>query len=69
VTVNRPLARGLTAYGNYVRVTATVTVQEVPGAPPRCAIASPANGVTPDVPWENLAALFEALDQYSCYRR
>lgn len=31
-------------------------------------MASPANGVTPDVPWENLAAMFEALDQYGVYR-
>ncbi|MHB0857333.1 MAG: uroporphyrinogen decarboxylase family protein [Anaerolineae bacterium] len=32
-------------------------------------IASPANGVEPDVPWENLVALFEALDTYGQYER
>lgn len=31
-------------------------------------IASPSNGVEPDVPWENLAMLYEALDQYGQYR-
>jgi uroporphyrinogen decarboxylase len=31
-------------------------------------IASPGNGVTPDVPWENLTALFDALEAYSYYR-
>jgi uroporphyrinogen decarboxylase len=31
-------------------------------------IASPGNGVTPDVPWENLVALFEALEKHSYYR-
>jgi uroporphyrinogen decarboxylase len=31
-------------------------------------IASPGNGVTPDVPWENLVALFESLEQYSYYK-
>ena len=31
-------------------------------------IASPGNGVTPDVPWENLVAFFEALKRYSTYR-
>ena len=30
-------------------------------------IASSANGIEPDVPWENLVALFEALDQYGKY--
>ena len=30
-------------------------------------IASSANAVEPDVPWENLVALFEALDQYANY--
>jgi len=31
-------------------------------------IASPGNGVTPDVPWDNLVAFFEALERYSTYR-
>jgi uroporphyrinogen decarboxylase len=31
-------------------------------------IASPGNGITPDIPWENLVAFFEALDEYSFYR-
>jgi uroporphyrinogen decarboxylase len=31
-------------------------------------VASPGNGVTPDVPWENLSAMFEALDEYGRYR-
>ena len=31
-------------------------------------IASPANGVEPDVPWENLVTLYEALDEYGRYR-
>ena len=31
-------------------------------------IASPGNGVTPDIPFENLAAMFEALDEYGVYR-
>jgi uroporphyrinogen decarboxylase len=31
-------------------------------------MASPGNGVTPDVPWENLAAFFDALETYSHYR-
>ena len=31
-------------------------------------IASPGNGITPDIPWENLVAFFEALEQYSYYR-
>jgi uroporphyrinogen decarboxylase len=31
-------------------------------------IAAPGNGVTPDVPWENLAMIFTALDEYSYYR-
>lgn len=30
-------------------------------------IASTANGVGPDVPWENLEALFEAIDEYGNY--
>ena len=30
-------------------------------------IAAPGNTVTPDVPWENLSAMFEALDQYGRY--
>jgi uroporphyrinogen decarboxylase len=30
-------------------------------------IAAPGNGVTPDVPWDNLAALFEALDAHGRY--
>jgi uroporphyrinogen decarboxylase len=30
-------------------------------------IASPANGVTPDIPWENLAMVFKALDMYGNY--
>ena len=30
-------------------------------------IACPANTVNPDVPWENLVALFEALDEYGTY--
>jgi uroporphyrinogen decarboxylase len=30
-------------------------------------IASPGNGITPDVPWENLVAFFEALDRYGGY--
>lgn len=30
-------------------------------------VASPANGVEPDVPWENLVMLFEALDEYGVY--
>jgi len=30
-------------------------------------IASPGNGVTPDIPWENLCAVFEALDRYGSY--
>jgi uroporphyrinogen decarboxylase len=32
-------------------------------------IASPGNGVTPDVPWENLAAMFDALDEFGRYGR
>lgn len=30
-------------------------------------VASPGNGITPDIPIENLAAMFEALDEYSWY--
>jgi len=30
-------------------------------------VAASANGVEPDVPWENLVALFEALDEYGRY--
>lgn len=30
--------------------------------------ASPGNGVTPDIPFENLAAMFEALDEYGRYK-
>ena len=30
-------------------------------------VASPGNGVTPDVPWANLAMIFEALDRYGNY--
>ncbi|NLG51857.1 MAG: hypothetical protein GX552_17265 [Chloroflexi bacterium] len=30
-------------------------------------IASPANGVEPDIPWENLVAMFDALDKYGYY--
>ncbi len=30
-------------------------------------IAAPGNTVTPDVPWENLSALFDALDEYGRY--
>ena len=30
-------------------------------------IASPGNSVTPDVPWENLVAFFEALEAHSRY--
>lgn len=30
-------------------------------------LASPGNGITPDIPWENLVAFFEALDVYSQY--
>lgn len=30
-------------------------------------VASPANGVTPDIPWENLAMVFKALDMYANY--
>jgi uroporphyrinogen decarboxylase len=30
-------------------------------------IASPGNGVTFDIPWENLVAMFEALDEYGRY--
>ncbi len=30
-------------------------------------VAAPGNTVTPDVPWENLVALFESLDRYSNY--
>jgi uroporphyrinogen decarboxylase len=30
-------------------------------------VAAPSNTVTPDVPWENLAALFESLDRYGSY--
>lgn len=29
--------------------------------------ASPGNGVTADIPWENLVAMFEALDEYGVY--
>ncbi|MCE5259394.1 MAG: uroporphyrinogen decarboxylase family protein [Chloroflexi bacterium] len=31
-------------------------------------IASPGNGVEPDIPWENLVTLFSALDEYSYYQ-
>jgi uroporphyrinogen decarboxylase len=31
-------------------------------------IASPGNGITPDVPWENLVAFFEGLEAHSHYR-
>jgi uroporphyrinogen decarboxylase len=31
-------------------------------------IASPGNGITPDVPWDNLVAMFEALDEYGQYK-
>lgn len=31
-------------------------------------VASTANGVGPDVPWENLVALFEAVDEFGGYR-
>jgi uroporphyrinogen decarboxylase len=31
-------------------------------------IASPGNGITPDIPWENLVAFFEALDEHSFYK-
>jgi len=31
-------------------------------------IASPGNGITPDIPWKNLVAFFEALEAYSSYR-
>jgi uroporphyrinogen decarboxylase len=30
-------------------------------------VASSANGIEPDIPWENLVALFEALEQYGRY--
>jgi uroporphyrinogen decarboxylase len=30
-------------------------------------IAAPGNGVTPDVPWDNLVTLFQALDEYGVY--
>ena len=30
-------------------------------------VASPGNGVTPDVPHENLVAMFDALDRYGNY--
>ena len=30
-------------------------------------IASPGNGITPDIPWENLVAFFDALEEYSYY--
>ena len=30
-------------------------------------MASPGNGVTPDIPWENIAAVFDALDRYGNY--
>lgn len=30
-------------------------------------IASPGNRITPDVPWENLVAFFESLEEYSTY--
>ncbi len=30
-------------------------------------IASPGNGITPDIPWDNLVALFEALDAHGHY--
>jgi uroporphyrinogen decarboxylase len=30
-------------------------------------VASPGNGVTPDIPFENLVAMFEALDRYGSY--
>jgi len=30
-------------------------------------IASPGNGVEPDVPWENLVAMFDALEKYGYY--
>lgn len=30
-------------------------------------IASPSNGVTPDIPWDNLVMIFEALDAYGTY--
>lgn len=30
-------------------------------------IASPGNGVEPDIPWDNLAAMFSALDEYGRY--
>ncbi|MHB9031843.1 MAG: uroporphyrinogen decarboxylase family protein, partial [Anaerolineae bacterium] len=31
-------------------------------------IASPGNGVEPDIKWENLVTLFSALDEYSVYK-
>jgi uroporphyrinogen decarboxylase len=31
-------------------------------------IASPGNGITPDVPWENLVAFFESLEEHSYYQ-
>lgn len=31
-------------------------------------IASPGNGVEPDIPWENLVTLFDALDEYAVYQ-
>lgn len=30
-------------------------------------VASPSNSITPDIPWDNLVALFEALDEYGRY--
>ena len=30
-------------------------------------VASPANGLTPDIPWDNLVAMFEALDEHGRY--
>ena len=30
-------------------------------------LASPGNGITPDIPWENLVALFEALETHGRY--
>jgi uroporphyrinogen decarboxylase len=30
-------------------------------------VASPGNGITPDVPWENLVAFFGAQEKYSYY--
>ena len=32
-------------------------------------LASPANAVEPEVPWENIVAMYEAVDDFGRYRR